>query len=65
VPASVLGVAAVDGFIDFDNAHELPEAFIGQRGTNAMAHVLSRAAGAEAQHPLDLECRLALFAGQQ
>ena len=65
MPAPVLGIAAVDGFIDFDNAHELQEAFIGQRGTNAMAHVPSRAAGTETQHPLDFEGRHALFAGQQ
>jgi hypothetical protein len=63
-PASVIGLAAVDGFMDSDNADGLQEAFIGQRGKNAMAHVPSRGAGAEAQHPLDFEGCHALVAGQ-
>lgn len=61
---SVLGFAADEGFVHFDDAHEFAEIFIRQPSPDAMAHIPSRAIGAGADHPMDLKRANALFAGQ-
>ena len=51
-------------FVDFDDAHEFPEFFVGEPGPDAMAHIPSRPVGAEAEGALDLERADALLTGE-
>ena len=68
VPASamlVVGLAADEGFVDFDHSAQLVEILFDQRGANAMAHIPSGLVRAETDVAMDLPSAHALLAGQQ
>jgi len=68
VPASavpVVGLAADEGFIDFDHATKLVKILFDQRGANAMAHIPSGLVRAETDVAMDLASAHSLPAGQQ
>src|SRR5216683_3156423 len=50
VPMPVLGLAADERLVNFNDPHELLKILLGQPGTNAMTHIPSRLIGAEAHH---------------
>jgi hypothetical protein len=60
----VLGLPADEGFVHFDNAHELAEFLVSQPGADARAHIPSRFEGAEPECSMDLTGGNALFAGE-
>ncbi len=64
IPMPVLVLAADVRFIDFDNAHELAELWIGEASADAMAHVVSRRIGTETKHAVHLQSGDAFLAGQ-
>jgi hypothetical protein len=64
VPMPVLVLAADVGLIDFDDAHQLAEIGINQRGANAIAHVKRGRIGAETHHPMDLQAADAPLASE-
>jgi hypothetical protein len=63
-PVPVLLLAADLGFIDLDNAHQLPEVRIAESGAEPMAHIESRPVGTCLDGPMNLECADSLLAGQ-
>ena len=60
----VLGLAADEGLVNLDDAHELAEILVGEAGADAMAHVPSGVVRAEAHHAMNLKGADALLAGQ-
>ena len=61
---SVLGQAADESFIDFDNTCELFKIPICQRGPNPVTHIPSSFVRAEAQETIDLKRAHSLLAGE-
>ena len=64
IPMAVLGFAADERLVYFDNAHELLELFVLKRDADAMTHVPSGLVAAEAHDAVDLAGRNALFGSQ-
>ena len=64
VPMPIGVFPAHVGFVDFDDAHQLPELRIVHRGAQAMAHIEGSAIRARSDHPLNLKCADSLLAGQ-
>ncbi len=64
IPMLVFFLAANKRLINFNNAHELLKAFIGQSSADTVAHVPSGAVRAEAHHALDLKGADTLLAHQ-
>lgn len=60
----VLVLAADEGFVHLDDAHELTEFLLRQPGADTVAHVVRGLVGAETHNPHDLEGANALFAGE-
>ena len=54
IPVLVLGFAADENFIHFDNAHKLAEVFVGQARADAVAHAPCRAVRAETHCTINL-----------
>ena len=60
----VLLATADIGLVNLDNAHQFPKFFVRQSGTEPVAHVPSRAIGAEAEGSVNLKGADAFLAGQ-
>jgi hypothetical protein len=58
------GFPADEGFVHFDDTHELAELLIGQPGADTVAHIPSRFVRAEAEDSIDFQGGDALLAGQ-
>jgi hypothetical protein len=52
------------GFVNFNDAHQLPELWIGESGAQAMTHEPCGAVGAAPDHAMDLQSAHAFLAGQ-
>jgi hypothetical protein len=64
IPMPVLRLAADEGFIDLDDAHELAEVLTGETGADAVTHVPSGLVRAETHVAVDLQCADPLLARQ-
>ena len=64
VPMLVLGLAADEGFVDFNDAAKLVHVLLNESGTDTMTHIPSGFVRAEAHCPHDLERGHTLFAGE-
>jgi hypothetical protein len=64
IPMSVSVLAADVSFIDFDNANQLTEIWIGQPGSDAMTHIEGGRIGAKTHHAMNLQRRNSLLASQ-
>lgn len=62
VPVAIL--SADVGFVHFNNAHQFTKVRVFHSGSQAHAHVPSRAVGAGAKHPMNLKRADAFLAGQ-
>lgn len=61
---AVLVLAAHVGFVDLDDAHQLPKLRVSHPGAKPMAHIKGRAVGAGTDHAMDLQRADAFLAGQ-
>jgi hypothetical protein len=61
---TVICLPADKRLIDLDNAHELAEFLVHERGANAVAHAPSGPVGAGPDHPMDLQGANPLLAGE-
>jgi hypothetical protein len=64
IPMPVPVLSADVGFINFDNANQFTEIWIGEPGTNTMAHVMGSSIRTETEHSLHLQCSYAFLASQ-
>jgi hypothetical protein len=64
IPMPVPVLAANISFVNFDNANQFTEIWIGKPSSDAMAHIMRCRVGTETKHPLHLQCGYAFLASQ-